>query len=249
MTKHAIDLTYSRLFSQDADWNIGATENLLIDAGLLEEKDVRLDERLLAEVQEVAEAIGVPWKKWPGRCMEIASLCVKHGVVKGRAVYGIYRGDIHARSQFSGRPMTHHGWVELEEEGEIFDPTNWCFGPSVKPYLFIGPRTDEYDISGSKFRSEIRNLRPMPEPSDKRIALSISKGALVDDICTKVPDAKKKKDGVDISISQLIWYCNDPNIPDVCQLHDVLKKKSLAAFLPIDVVREAEHQRAKKAGK
>jgi hypothetical protein len=72
------------------------------------------DRRSTVTPEQAAEAIGVPVAEWPGRCHEIAGLCLAAGLVEGRLRYGMWIGRIHPRSHFKGRTLTHHGWVEVE---------------------------------------------------------------------------------------------------------------------------------------
>ena len=86
-----------------------------------------------------------------GNCSGIAVACLEAGIVKGRAVYGSWVGDISDLSLFAGRKFTHHAWIELDDES-IFDPTRWCFGPCLQPYLYHGRRTEEYDLGSIKVK-------------------------------------------------------------------------------------------------
>jgi hypothetical protein len=69
---------------------------------------------------DVAKLIGVPVEQWPGRCHEIAGLCLAAGVTEGTLRYGLWRGPVSKQSPFAGRGITHHGWVEVEPDD--FDP-------------------------------------------------------------------------------------------------------------------------------
>ena len=72
--------------------------------------------------EKVAAIIGVPVEKWPGRCHEIAGLCLAAGLVEGTLRYGLYSGPISKKSIFAGRGRTHHGWVEVSAGDEADDP-------------------------------------------------------------------------------------------------------------------------------
>jgi len=96
------------------------------------------------DVTEVEAAIGIPAQQWKGRCFEIASLMVKHGVVKGRAVYGHWTGIIQPSSYFgdrAGMSFCNHGWVLLDDGETVVDPTRWVF-EDKRPYIFVGSEAD-----------------------------------------------------------------------------------------------------------
>lgn len=110
-------------------------------------------------VTDVEEAIGIPANKWVNRCHEIASAIVDAGLVKGRAVYGIYTGPVSESSYFSGdRPGHRHGWVKLKD-GRVLDPTRWVF-EDVPPYIFCHKRPREYDEGMQSLKAAWR--RPCP---------------------------------------------------------------------------------------
>jgi hypothetical protein len=126
--------------------------------------ETRLTKRQrLAEA--VARTIGVPTAQWPGRCHEIANLCLKAGVTKGRLCYGMWLGLIAETSLFAGRPLARHGWIE-RRRGEIWDPTRWVF-EDADPYIYIGP-ADCYDFGMNALRAATRAPRPAPLTEEAR---------------------------------------------------------------------------------
>jgi hypothetical protein len=91
------------------------------------------------DVNEVAEAIGIPTSEWAGNCYAIACALVKANVVQGTAVYGHWTGAIHRNSYFRDRrhlPFCPHGWV-LTDDGYVVDPTRWTFEAKA-PYIYVG---------------------------------------------------------------------------------------------------------------
>jgi hypothetical protein len=97
--------------------------------------------------EQVAKAIGVQLKDWPGNCYGIASLMVDKGVVTdGVAVYGHWLGQVHPKSMFY--PKWHairfcqHGWIRLDS-GEILDPTRYVFEHIHGPYIYEGNPDDD----------------------------------------------------------------------------------------------------------
>ena len=96
----------------------------------------------LPTIEECEAALGEPAQSWAGRCFEIASRLVEAKLVEGRAVYGLWRGDIHPESIFARRSYTHHGWIVVHDhrrnEERVVDPTRWVF-EHRRPYLYTGP--------------------------------------------------------------------------------------------------------------
>lgn len=104
------------------------------------------------DVNEVARAIDFPVSKWPGRCFGVASAMVQAGLVYGDVIYGTWVGDIHPKSLFAKRVMTHHGWIEVDDGDTIVDPTRWAF-EMVDPYVYVGPSGPEdgcHDFEGDE---------------------------------------------------------------------------------------------------
>lgn len=59
----------------------------------------------------VAKKIGLPVAEWPGRCHEVAALCLVAGVTTGSLRYGLWHGPV--KGKRGGFPV-HHGWVEVD---------------------------------------------------------------------------------------------------------------------------------------
>jgi hypothetical protein len=75
-------------------------------------------------VEEAARRIGMPVSEWPGRCHEIAALCLVAGVTTGTLRYGLWHGPIDGQKV---RAPFHHGWVEVEAEPDpICTPCECC---------------------------------------------------------------------------------------------------------------------------
>ena len=93
-------------------------------------------------VEIVEKAIGIPAQKWVSRCHEIASAILDAGLVKGRAVYGMYLGPVDEGSHFNHKsPMHRHGWIKISRT-RVVDPTRWVF-EDVPPYIYCGPFSSE----------------------------------------------------------------------------------------------------------
>ena len=97
------------------------------------------------DITVVEKRIKVPSSKWKGRCFEIASALVDANLVKGVAVYGHWIGPIARSSHFADRRQmgfTNHGWVILEDNETVVDPTRWVF-EARQPYIFVGKKEME----------------------------------------------------------------------------------------------------------
>jgi hypothetical protein len=140
---------------------------------LIKFNDPKLSEMLTAD--SVAKAIGIPTKEWPGKCYQIACAMLKANLVKGRACYGHYLGDMSKSELFAGRAFTHHGWIETPDGG-IVDPTRWVFD-AVDPYIFESKSIpNEYDEGGNKLL--LMTQRPVPdhEPEGRVTAIPDGEG-------------------------------------------------------------------------
>lgn len=97
-------------------------------------------------LQQCEKAVGEPATQWVARCYEIACAIVDAGLVKGgEAVYGHWLGPVAPRSHFADRRGTGfipHGWIWVEDEGMVVDPTRWVFEART-PYLFYEVQPDE----------------------------------------------------------------------------------------------------------
>lgn len=120
------------------------------------------------DIKIIEEKINIPASKWAGKCHQIASLIYKNGLVPkdSKVRYGIWWGEISKKSLFSGRPFTHHGWIELPG-GRIYDPTRFAFFDE-EPYIYIGDLTEEYDAGGNRLLED----KPRPEKKGRVFGLS-----------------------------------------------------------------------------
>jgi len=116
----------------------------------------------MTTVAAVAEAIGIPAEKWPGRCYEIAGLCKLAGVVKGLLCYGHYIGPVTPGTLFAGKPIVRHGWVELKDY-RVWDPTRWVI-EGRSPYIYTGTGED-YDYGGQRLLEMMQRPAPTPLPA------------------------------------------------------------------------------------
>lgn len=93
----------------------------------------------------IAKAIRVKTKDFHGNCYAIACKVVESGIVRGRAVYGHWFGEVAKTGYWAKRrdqPFQRHGWVELED-GRILDPTRWSF-EDKEPYLYLAEPVGEF---------------------------------------------------------------------------------------------------------
>jgi hypothetical protein len=91
-------------------------------------------------LKDCEKAIGEPAKAWVARCYEIACKIVEAGLVPdGTAVYGHWLGSISPRSHFADRAgmgFVQHGWIWVEREGAVVDPTRFVFEART-PYIYV----------------------------------------------------------------------------------------------------------------
>ena len=114
-------------------------------------------------IAEVAKAIKFPVKKWPGNCYAVACKIVDAGLVKGRAVYGVYKGPVAETGYWANRRtqgLIRHGWIILQDGSKrVFDPTRWSF-EDLEPYFFISRRDKDYDEGANELRAAM--MKPCP---------------------------------------------------------------------------------------
>lgn len=117
-------------------------------------------------INNLAKAIGIPLKDWPGNCHAIAFALVKGRHVKGTVTRGLWHGPIAAGTMFSGRPFTGHSWIRCGSA--IVDPTRYVF-EGVAPYIYVGNNKEGYyDIGGNKLREALTEMRPAPKYDAKQ---------------------------------------------------------------------------------
>ena len=192
-------------------------------------------------VKDVEKAVGEPAKKWVSRCHEIACCVVDEGLVKGRAVYGLYLGPVDPNSYFnSRRPGHRHGWVKLKG-GRVLDPTRWIF-EDVPPYIYCGPASREYDEGMQGLRAALR--RPCPEPGEPGFETGQPDQMLyVSNACAAQLKALANNQGERDHLSILLpfsvmhWLCNSPTDllhPFAREFFVAVANKGNKAMIPID---------------
>lgn len=196
-------------------------------------------------LKQVEQTLGEKAAAWKGRCFEIAYAIVKAGLVKGRAVYGHWRGPVSPRSMFyksSGMGFVQHGWVLLED-GSVIDPTRWAF-EGKRPYIYIGA-SDHYDEGGNVWRSQQAGPPPVYEELDE--CRDVGSDIMDSPTWTFVEkllriDITYQEPGV-LTVDQLRWLAHVP--PSTLGLHAkavyaALEKLNMSAFIPIDNQRMVE---------
>lgn len=179
----------------------------------------------------VAEAIDLPLDQWPGQCYGISCAVLKANIVKGRAVYGHYRGHVAPGTLFSGRTIIQHGWIETED-GRVVDPTRWVF-EGAKPYIYeadIGA-TEDYDEGGNHYR--LKNEKPAPafNEAERVFKLSEEVAPIINGLL------QDKQNGMKASLSQMFWLANLSLISlgeHAKVLYSELDRLNLMAMVPLD---------------
>lgn len=162
-------------------------------------------------VADAEAAIGIPAKRWPGRCYGIAYALNHAGLVPGgRTVYGHYYGPVAPSSIFArshgAMGWCSHGWVEAPG-GVIVDPTRWVF-LDVAPYIACLSRAiaaSEYDEGGNRLRHAMLRPPPAHDPTESWDDLL---GCLDDDAQYHVAGLLGTTGMV--SFSQMMWLANAP---------------------------------------
>ena len=186
-------------------------------------------------LRKVEKAIGIPAKKWNGRCHEIAGLMLDRKLVEGKLRYGHWIGPISPKSIFANYPqgLIRHGWIELKD-GRVVDPSRFGF-ENKEPYIYIGPN-DHYDAGGNKFR--LNNMKPAPNYSgaEKKITLSL-KGYLARALVQEMLGLTGKGSKISITMRQAFWLANLPlqTFNGLAKpVYEALIEANLGALIPYD---------------
>lgn len=128
---------------------------------------VRATPRVLPPAKVIAAGIGVPLLEWSGNCHAIACKILDAKLLVGVPRYGHYLGPVGQSSPFYGKPLIHHGWIEMPDK-VIVDPTRWVF-ECVAPYLARiapdMPQYKDYDLGGNRRMGQLGvGVRGMPCP-------------------------------------------------------------------------------------
>lgn len=187
----------------------------------------------MKNIAEIAKKIGIPVKRWEGKCHEISALFLKHKIVTGELRYGHFLGKVSKKSIFGSRLIIQHGWVE-KKGGTVVDPTRWTL-EAVKPYIFVGTGNGEYDIGGNRFRME--NIGLPPEPQGAITTLMLGKKVKVK-VCTLLnlnADARSHK--LPLALSQVFFLSNlAPEVlqPHAVEIYQALARAKHQALIPLD---------------
>lgn len=152
---------------------------------------------------------------------------VEKGIVAGRAVYGHWTGPVAKGSIFFGKPIIHHGWIEMPGN-IIYDPTRFEF-EQVEPYIFYGPN-DYYDEGGDLLRQE--NERPCPpfDTSTRTVRLELQPAQ------QEWLQARAGSTGV-LSLDQIFWLANLSRKTlgiHAKPIYEALIRAGEAATIPLD---------------
>lgn len=187
----------------------------------------------VTDIKRVAKAIKQPVSTWPGRCHEIANLCLKARLVPAgsKLRYGMWLGPISPDSQrFAGRSVTHHGWIELPD-GIIYDPTRWVF-EAVKPYVYVGLNVGQwYDMGGNALRERLMDCSQPPPEMGEYITIPPSQQPL---FARYLPGGKST---VTTTFNRLMWLASLPLHrlgQDAKPIYETVIAMGLRALIPLD---------------
>jgi len=187
------------------------------------------------------EALDIRAANWAGRCYEIATGFVELGLVKGRAVYGHYRGKVAPDSYFgklgrAGTEFQRHGWVLLED-GTVCDPTRWTF-TGEEPTIHFGPKSEEYDEGGNHLRALLFPECPEFNASEKSyyLGISILPGPAWHHVEVMIGEAAGPRTA-ELTVSQLHWLANAPIQAlggHAKEVYGAIEKTIGRAWVPVD---------------
>jgi len=197
-------------------------------------------------ITKTVKAIGHPPEDWIGNCYAIACQILEAGLVKGRAAYGHFRGEVSPDAPRFGedhhRGWQRHGWIILED-GRVLDPTRWVF-EAKKPYIYVGPNDHEYDEGGSELRKAMMHLdfRAFPEyDKERHVEFSLEP----DDLLHYTMLAKQKNINR-WSLQRVSWIANLPyeyHEGREERIYPLISKVAGKCLIPFDYQKrfEAEH--------
>jgi len=185
---------------------------------------------LQLDAEKIAERIGVSLGEWPGNCYAIACKMVKSKVVKGRPAYGNYHGPIDPESIFARKVIVRHGWIE-RPDGMIVDPTRWVF-ECVKPYIYVGLPTMEYDEGANFLRARYARPAPLFDPNKQVVA--IPNGEARELMCGLLGMSEVRSE---INTEQAFWLGNmtlQALGGHAKLVYQTLMEMGLKVFVPVD---------------
>jgi hypothetical protein len=204
-------------------------DSLLI---LIETHDVVIPEpEKKSYIETIQDAINTPFERWKGNCYHISCQIVKSGIIKGKAVFGKYYGQVDDQSMFAGGIFINHGWIETPE-GKIIDPTRWVF-ENKEPYIFETDKNNkDYDRGSNFMKSIFNNAIPAFDESTKIITIEDES---IDLLFSAILGEHKqhKKITVDQAVfigSQSLDFYGE----NAKTIFTWFKENNLAFFIPID---------------
>lgn len=221
----------------------------------------------------VEKALGWSADTWKGNCFAVASQIIKHKLVDGVAVFGMWTGPIHRNSFFQSRlGFTQHGWIVLPDD-RVLDPTRWVF-EAAKPYIYIGEREENpyvctcghvIEEHGNGFFKECEccgccdfqaDEEPWPYDEGANQVNEFYRGSPPAYVTTEkvkvafkgtakliVQDLLKCKPPY--SKGQIMWLANAPydKLGSVKEIYGPIIKAGFGAFIPLDNKLRAERSR------
>jgi len=183
-------------------------------------------------LDDIERIVGVPAKEWAGVCNTVATAIFESDYAPargGRLCYGHWTGHIGEENRFSGRPFTHHAWIEVGDR--VLDATRWVF-EDCEPYIYFGPR-DHYDDGAQAFCA----ARQKPYPSQ-------SSGKLFDDVPAPAQAVIRQVGGNPdgpIGANQIFHLANLPpaTAPVMKEVYLWIVSLGCSGYIPIDFRRIA----------
>lgn len=172
----------------------------------------------------------MPLGEWAGNCYAVSCAMLERGVVRGRAVYGIYWGPVDESSMFYGKQVVRHGWIECDD-GALVDPTRWVF-ESAEPYIYVGRLSEDYDEGANRLRAYLARPAPMFDPEKPMVTVPGTREREVFAFLLGMDVVTSK-----INAEQAFWLGNltlDALGEDAKVVYQALESMGLQAFIPVD---------------
>lgn len=172
--------------------------------------------------ESIAEAIGIPLDKWPGRCYEVACTMNSRLELGLTPCYGHFLGWVAPESMFNSKRWSlgfvNHGWL-VTKSGVVVDPTRFVF-EATQPAIHIGQDLGkEYERGGNTGVHRLLGGRPRPDfdaKAAKKDPQMLPAGEGADEMASawvlaQLEQTPKRPQGV-VTVAEMFWLCNgDPN--------------------------------------
>ena len=188
----------------------------------------------------LAETMGLPLEDWHGNCHGVAMALADWIGEDAELVRGLFVGEFHRDSIFSGRLFTGHSWVVVN--GQIIDPTRWTMTSPFNPRISANPPAEDYDRSGARLRSHLQAPPPPFDPDSRRIVSMIGDDSMMQ-VVAQVLGSFIVEHELLLSIDQMFWVANHDwssllSPVQIRNLYQMFDDWGCLVFVPRDLVRQ-----------